>query len=246
MANSEGSSARRWWRRPWIAPLAALVALFLVFSVPPYLTLDPARSRVPQSEGFAAHYPLLVAHVVFGSVAMITCGFQIWPWFRQRHPAAHRMLGRIYVFGGVLPGGVLGLVIGAVSPFGPVIRVSNVLLAMLWLACTLTGLRMARQRRLVEHRRWMIRSFALTMSIVTNRVWAVIATIVLLPQLPTTFAGNERLMVQTIAGLSGWLGWVTTLLFAEWWLERGLTSPRIARPPRPASGRGRGRAVEAH
>ena len=46
-----------------------------------------------------------------------------------------------------------------------------------------TGLRMARQRRLVEHRRWMIRSFALTMSIITNRVWAVIATIVLMPQL---------------------------------------------------------------
>jgi hypothetical protein len=27
-------------------------------------------------------------------------------------------------------------------------------------------------------------------------------------------------MGQAIAGLAGWLGWVVTLLIAEWWLER--------------------------
>jgi hypothetical protein len=81
---------------------------------------------------------------------------------------------------------------------------------------------MAHQHRFVEHRRWMVRSFALTMSVITNRIWAVIATIVLAPELTTTFGGNEMLMVQTIAGLSGWLGWVLPLLVAEWWLvERG-------------------------
>ena len=41
----------------------------------------------------------------------------------------------------------------------------------------------------------------------------------LLPQLPTTFGGNEQLLIQTVAGLSGWLGWVLPLLAAEWWLE---------------------------
>lgn len=66
----------------------------------------------------------------------------------------------------------------------------------------------------------MIRSFALTMSIITNRVWAVVWTIALSPQLSTTFGGNETLMVYAIAGLSGWLGWVIPLLAAEWWLER--------------------------
>jgi hypothetical protein len=60
------------------------------------------------------------------------------------------------------------------------------------------------------------------MSVISNRVWAVIVTIALLPHLPTTFAGNEALMVQSIAGLSGWLGWVVPLLVVEWWLvERG-------------------------
>jgi len=59
----------------------------------------------------------------------------------------------------------------------------------------------------------------LTLSIITNRMWAVVWVITLVPQLQTTFGGNEALMIQSIAGLSGWLGWVLPLLVAEWWLS---------------------------
>ena len=202
-----------------IAPLFVLVAAFVAFGLGPYLTLDPTRSRVPPPADFPAYYSLLVAHVAFGSVAMLTCGFQVWPWFRDRFPTAHRRIGYLYIFGGVLPAGCLGLIIATVSPFGPVVAVSSTLLAIVWLSVTMTGFRNARRQRFVEHRRWMIRSFALTMSVISNRLWAVIWFIVLSPQLPTTFAGNEALMVQTIAGLSGWLGWVLPLIAAECWLE---------------------------
>ena len=65
----------------------------------------------------------------------------------------------------------------------------------------------------------MIRSVVLTLSIITNRIWAVVWVIVLVPQLQTTFGGNEALMVQAIAGLSGWLGWVLPLLVTEWCLD---------------------------
>jgi uncharacterized membrane protein YozB (DUF420 family) len=225
-ANSVSTAvkARRWWQRPWIAPLVMVAIAFIAFSLPPYLTFDSSKSRIRPPEGFALYYPLLVAHVLFASIAMLMCCIQVWPWFRERYPAAHRRIGYIYVFGGVIPAGVIGLTIGAVSPYGPTLRVSNVLLAMLWLAFTITGFRMVRQHRLVEHRRWMLRSFALTMSVITNRVWTVIALIVLMPQLPTTFEGNETMMIQAVAGLSGWLGWVIPLLFAEWWLERSDTA----------------------
>jgi hypothetical protein len=49
----------------------------------------------------------------------------------------------------------------------------------------------------------------------------VIAYLVLSPQLETSFQGNERMLSWTVAGLAAWLGWVVTLLIAEWWLERG-------------------------
>jgi uncharacterized membrane protein len=221
---SGNRNERSWWRRPWIAPLASVAIGFVAVSLPPYLSGDPSRSRVPPS--FPLHYPILVAHVVFGSVALLTACLQIWPWFRRRYRAAHRRLGRVYVFAGVLPAGLLALPMGAFSPFGPVARASNVLLASLWLACTLTGYRMARSGRHADHRRWMIRSFALTASIITNRFWGPLAWFVLAPQLDGAFGGNEQLLRWTIAGISTWLGWVIPLLCAEWWLERGGSAMR--------------------
>ena len=207
--------------RWWLAGLGALVAIFLAFSLPPYLSLDPDRSRVPQPAALGvAHYWTLVPHVLFGSIALVTAVLQIWPWFRRRYPAGHRRLGRLYVFGGVLPAGLTALVVGAFSPFGPIARASNVLLAVVWLACTLTGWRMARQRRFAEHRRWMIRSFALTASIITNRIWGVIWGISLAPHIGTTFHGDEVLFSWVVSALAAWLGWTLPLLAAEWWLER--------------------------
>ena len=215
------ASTQRWWRRPWIFPLGALVVIFLAFSLPPYLSFDPARSRVPQPEVLGvAHYWTLVPHVLFGSIALGTAVLQIWPWFRSRHPVWHRRMGRLYVFGGVLPAGVAALVIGAFTPFGPATRASDVLLAMLWLACTVTGWRMARRRRYADHRRWMIRSFALTASIITNRIWGAIAAITLAPQIETTFHGDEVLFSWIVGAMAAWLGWTLPLLAAEWWLER--------------------------
>jgi hypothetical protein len=206
--------------RIWtVAPLLVLVLAFVGFSLPPYLTGDPARSRVPIASGVHGYYPLLVGHVIFGSIAILTCCFQVWPWFRGRFPEIHRRVGHAYVFAGVLPAGILGLIIGAHSPFGPVLAASNVLLAIVWLVVTALGFRAGRAYRLAEHRRWMTRSVVLTLSIITNRVWAVVWVIALSPHLATTFGGNERLMIQAIAGLSGWLGWVLPLVAAELWMD---------------------------
>jgi hypothetical protein len=220
--------------RAWtLGSLFLLVVAFVGFSLPPYLTLDPTQSRVPVAGAARGYYPMLVAHVVFGSVAILTCCLQVWPWLRATHPDIHRRIGLAYVFAGVLPAGVLGLILGAQTPFGPVLRVSNVLLSLVWMFVTIAGYRAGRQFRTTEHRRWMTRSVVLTLSIITNRVWAVVWVITLSPQLATTFAGNEALMVQTIAGLSGWLGWVLPLVIAEWWLD-ATSSRRAPRPATPA------------
>jgi hypothetical protein len=186
-----------WWRRPWIAPLMTVAAAFLAFSVPPYLTFDPSLSRLEPPEGNDLYYPLLVAHVLFGTVAMVTACFQIWPAFRTSHLRGHRITGRLYVFAGALPAGVLGLYIG-------------------WHM----ALRMARRRRYDDHRRWMSRSFALSMSIVLSRVVNIVATIVLLPELGTTFKGSQELLQQSAASIGVWLSPLLLLLFTDWMLER--------------------------
>jgi uncharacterized membrane protein len=206
-------------RRRWPAILLILIAVaFVAFALPPYLTLDPSRSRIPPPD-VPGYYAALVGHVLFGAIAMLTGALQMWPWLRRRYPALHRRLGRVYVFGGVLPASIAGFAIGCVSPFGPVLRVSDVLLAILWLSATVIAFRLARQRRFTEHRRWMTRSVVLTMSVISNRVWAVVWFLVLSPHVSTSFGGSEAWMVQTIAGLSGWMGWVIPLVIVEWFSD---------------------------
>ncbi|MER7011802.1 DUF2306 domain-containing protein [Saccharopolyspora sp. NPDC000359] len=223
-----GRSLVRWWRRPWVGPLAVVAVLFVAYSLPPYLTLDPALSRVQVPAGGAVHYPLLIGHVLFGTVAILSCCLQVWPAFRARYPRAHRRIGRAYVFAGVLPASVLAVAVAVFAPFGMVAVASNVLLGALWFGCTVAGWRAARQRRFADHRRWMVRSFVLTISTVTNRLWTPVWASVLAPQLPTTFGGDEAFFAATVAGLTTWTGWVLPLLLCQWWLDRRRT-PAAAR-----------------
>lgn len=220
--------AQSLWRHPWIVPLLMVVTAFLAFSVPPYLTLDPSLSRLEPPEGNHIYYPLLVAHVLFGTVAMATACFQIWPAFRARHRRGHRLTGRVYVFGGVLPAGLIGLYIGWHTTAGPSVRVANLVGSALWLTVTIVAFRMARQRRFGDHRKWMSRSFALTMSIVLSRVINVIATIVLMPQVDTTFGGSKELMQYSALSIGVWLSPLLLLLLTEWLLER--RKPGARRP----------------
>ena len=181
--------------------LSVVVLAFLALSLPPYFT---GHTRVPAT--FALHYPLLVGHVMFAAVAMVMAVAQIWPGLRARHPVLHRRCGRVYVFAAI-PAAVLALIIGAATPFGPFLAVSNVVLASLWLWFTTTGYLAARQRRYREHRRQMILSATLALSIITNRIWTPIIFISLQPLQDIVFDGNKDHYLWFAAGLGAWLGW---------------------------------------
>ncbi|MBK7949334.1 MAG: DUF2306 domain-containing protein [Deltaproteobacteria bacterium] len=199
--------------------LALLVTASLVFmgvALHRYLSLDPARSLVPLPPGV---HPVLVAHVVFGSVAMLAALHQFWPGVRDRSRSMHRRVGRVYVLAGVLPAGICAVVVACYSPFGPVARASNLVFASVWLGATLAGYRAGRRGEFEIHRRWMIRSGVLTFSILTNRLWGPIAYLALEGQRATTFHGDETFFAWTIAGLSTWLGWTLPLLAVEAFLE---------------------------
>jgi uncharacterized membrane protein len=203
-------------------PLALTALAFLAFSLPPYLSLDPARSRVPPPPGVPLYFPALVVHVTCGAVAMVTCCLQIWPWLRRRRPDFHRLLGRVYVLAGVLPSALAGLHIAWNSPFGPVAGASSLVLAPLWLGVTAIGMLQIRQRRIAEHRRWMIRSFALTMSIVINRLIGVPIFVALYLLLG---ADDEQALQRVGAGIVTWTSWILALVLVERHLRRESAGP---------------------
>jgi uncharacterized membrane protein len=201
--------------RKWLAPaLTVVVVAFLAYSLPPYFT---GGTRVPAT--FALHYPLLVGHVMFASVAMVTAVEQIWPGLRARHPVLHRRVGRVYVYTAI-PAAVCAMVIGAATPFGPFLAVSNVFLASLWLWFTINGYLAARQRRFAQHRRHMVLSATLALSIITNRIWTPVLFISLHPLQDSVFDGNEEHFLWFAAGLGAWLGWTIPFLTVLRWLNR--------------------------
>jgi hypothetical protein len=126
----------------------------------------------------------------------------------------------------VFPGGLAVLAVAPVSSTGPVSSVGNTALAVLWLVTGVAGYRAARAHRYGDHRRWMLRSVALTFSIVANRIWLVAYFLLFSP-----FLGDDpAALAVAAAGASVWSSWVVNLLVVEWW---------VLRPP----GRRRHRAV---
>lgn len=203
------------------AGLTLLTLAFLAFSLPPYVTLDPTQARLPAPAGYPWYYAALVGHILFGTVALITACVQLWPWLRAHHPRVHRLSGRIYVFAGAVPAGLVVLTITPFGIWGANQRIANTLLALLWLATTVAGYRAARARRFAEHREWMVRSTALAFSIVANRFWSFACVLLLAPD----SVGGDGSLIATpelaqAIGVSTWLSWVVNLLLAQWWLHR--------------------------
>ena len=160
-------------------------------------------------------YPWLVIHAGLASVALIVGPIQFVPKLRAARPQLHRCLGRVYVFACLAAGGA-GLLLAWGTNAGPVAQLGFGTLAVAWIACTAQALRLAMARRIVEHRRWMIRSFALTFAAVTLRLYLPIAPILGYP-----FMDGYRII--------SWMAWVPNLIVAELYLRRaGLLRPAMA------------------
>ena len=86
-----------------------------------------------------------------------------------------------------------------------------ILLAILWFGITTIGFVRARQRRITEHREWMIRSFALSFFFVTFSFWV-----------PGVASSNVLDPIRY--PLAVFLSWSLNLLVAEWWIRMTRTS----------------------
>jgi uncharacterized membrane protein len=133
---------------------------------------------------FKLHRFTLALHASSAGVALLVGPFQIAEWFRIRRRRVHRALGWIYVVAVAL-GAVSAVVLAPGATFGPIAGFGFFTLAIVWLIATGTALKMAIRQRFENHRRWMLRSYALTAAAITLRILMPAAAVMGLPTGPS-------------------------------------------------------------
>ncbi|TDO22599.1 DUF2306 domain-containing protein [Pedobacter duraquae] len=165
---------------------------------------DVAFLRVKDNVTGLLHYRIAFFTHVYTSIIVLVCGIiQFSGYVRRRFLTVHRLSGRGYVILILLFAGPSGLIMGFYGNGGWVAQTAFCLLAILWMFFTYRGFKSALSGDLPAHRNWMYRSYALTLSAISLRLWKWVII---------HFFGLHPMDAYQIVA---WLGWTGNLLVAE-------------------------------
>ena len=158
------------------------------------------------------YIPVFYTHV-YTSLFILLAGFtQFNKVILKSHKKIHRAIGYLYVIIILLFATPTGLIMGIHANGGWVAQFFFITLAVLWWWFTFKAFTTARQKDFKKHREFMIRSFALTLSAITLRLWKVVLVKLFHP------APMDVYMI--IAGL----GWIPNLIIAEYFIIKKMSS----------------------
>lgn len=195
----------------WVVPaLLWLLASVTLLSAVVRLAITGealATGVLPPDPGEAAfiHHPGITALHLLPGIAFMALGpLQFIPAIRQRRPALHRWSGRIFIAAGALTA-VSALVMSIVFPQvgGPGKEAAVYTISIALLVSLAIALRAILRRDVPRHRAWMIRAFAIGLSISTMRLY--IIPMYALYGLPDDFT----------IGFGMWFGLVVNVAVAE-------------------------------
>lgn len=144
-------------------------------------------------------------HFTFGPLALFLGGFQFLGRVRTARPSLHRGLGWVYVLA-CLSAAAGAMPLAIHSEAGPVAGLGFSVLSVIWVYVTLQAVVSARARDFSRHRVWMIRSFALTFSAATLRLYLGVFVALL---------GWDYSEVYITVS---WACWLINLLIVEIWI----------------------------
>lgn len=122
----------------------------------------------------------------------------------------HKNVGKIYIFLILFFAAPSGIYMGIFANGGIYSKTSFIILGCLWWFYTFNAYQLVREKKFREHQQWMWRSFALTISAITLRMWKVIIVYLFHP--------NPMDVYQVIA----WLGWIPNILLIEYLITKKL------------------------
>jgi hypothetical protein len=142
-------------------------------------------------------------HILTSVFVMLAGATQFWNYFLRNYRQWHRRVGKLYVFVILFISGPAALIMSIYANGTTVAKSSFVILSLLWIFFTGIAFRFALHKSFVQHRNFMIRSYALTLSAITLRLYALI--------LPHFVHMNGKDEYSLIA----WASWTLNLLAAE-------------------------------
>ena len=209
----QGATAPARGRRPVLIFIAVLIAIvltsygFRIATDAPFLV----TGTEPEPEDFEARYVshpwLAYVHMTPGVLYLLGAPLQLSERFRTKHYTAHRRLGRTLVIAALICGS-LALIFGLRFPWGGAPEAMATAVFGCWfLACLLLAVRAIRRDEVVNHRRWMIRAFAVGLGVGTIRIWIGI------------LFGTGLLGFHDSFAAAFWLGLTLHVLAGEWWIR---------------------------
>lgn len=206
---------RTFWK-----PVMAVLAIFIsLYGLIQYFVLDPKKAglvmlHILDGISYNPWIVFLYFHIAGGVIALALGPIQFSKKLQARKKV-HRLIGKIYVLS-ILIGGLSGYYVSATALGGIISQIGFICLDTLWLFTTYMGYKTARERKIEIHKRWMMRSYALTFAGVTLRFWTILLTFLFVdltqmvnPEaVPTDFVSIYRWIA--------WLCWVPNLIFIEY------------------------------
>ncbi len=139
-------------------------------------------------------------HIIFASISLLIGWIQFSSKIRNRNLMLHRNVGKVYIISALLSSSG-GIYIGFFSTGGLVTAIGFIFLGVIWFYTTLLGYRTIRDKKIAQHQRMLIYSYACCFAGVTLRIYQ--------PFLMMYF--GEFLMAYTVVS---WLCWVPNVFVA--------------------------------
>lgn len=139
-------------------------------------------------------------HIFFAGLALLIGWTQFSSKLRNKNIAVHQMTGKVYVVS-ALVSSLAGIYIGIFATGGLVSSMGFICLGVIWFYTTLLAYLNIRNKRIAQHQKMMIFSYAACFAGVTLRIW--------LPILGIIF--GDFITAYTIVA---WLCWVPNLMVA--------------------------------
>lgn len=188
----------------WIAYayFSYLLLLITLQYIP--LNFDVAFLRIKQDEIQLFHYKIAFFTHVYSSIFLVAIGWmQFSVYIRKKYNKLHKLIGKFYILIILLFSGPSGLLMSYYANGGIISQTAFILLSLLWMIFTYLSYYYAKKLDFKKHQKFAIRSFALTLSAISLRLFKFIIVFLFQPLPMDTYR------------IVSWLGWTFNLLLAE-------------------------------